>query len=275
MSTKTLRRSLFSFALTTLLAACSGGGMEAPTPPEALNAEGGWAGTSGGLTSHIYVLDDGTYWQISGNSGEALAITGLVQAHGQSNGGLYTASDARDFTQATPSDMALNGTYVKGASFNGTAGSTPFNTAPFQLSVTQASDPYYHYDTVATQTSVAGQWVVRASEGWDYTLNVAAQGTVEGYARGCLVHGTMTPRLSRKNVFDLKLTFGVAPCADPNGAYQGIVVLEPKKVTIAGAQIIGNQIIGMSVNEGRTKGFVFSAAYNGDHTQGYLVPVSL
>lgn len=72
-----------------------------------------------------------------------------------------------------------------------------------------------------------------------YTLNIGPSGSFTGSTGGCSFSGTTTTRASGKNVFDIALTFGAAPCRQPNHAMSGIALSYPvaggkRQLVIAG-----------------------------------------
>lgn len=276
-----LRHGLLAcLAAPLFLTACGGGGFEAPPSAESQSAEGAWVGTlngsSRGDSAHVLVLENGEFWVAYGVENGTLAITGFVQGTGTSDKGVFSSANARDFASSAPADVQLDGTYVRNSRMVGNlATGVGFVGVPWALTVTDTSgEAVYDYDTKASAADVAGQWVVSASDGLDYSIAISSgAGSLTGYARGCLLNGKLTPRLTHKNVFDLSVTFGAAPCADPGGSYRGVVYLEPKKLSFGTTEDEGFQVIGMSVNSDRTKGFAFSAAYKADRSLGVTVPV--
>ena len=56
------------------------------------------------------------------------------------------------------------------------------------------------------------------------TLTMSAGGAVAGTNLGCTFTGTALPRASGKNVFDVSVTFGAAPCALPGQTATGIAI---------------------------------------------------
>jgi hypothetical protein len=60
--------------------------------------------------------------------------------------------------------------------------------------------------------------------GASVTANIASTGAFTTSSSGCLSTGTLTPRASGKNVFDLSVTFGAAPCVLANQTASGIAV---------------------------------------------------
>lgn len=56
------------------------------------------------------------------------------------------------------------------------------------------------------------------------SMNVASNGTFTANNDGCNFTGTSKPRASGKNVFDVSVTFGAAPCSLPGTKATGIAL---------------------------------------------------
>ena len=58
------------------------------------------------------------------------------------------------------------------------------------------------------------------------TLVVNANGTFSATTSvGCRLSGAFTPRASGKNVYDITVAFGAAPCGLPNGSAAGNAII--------------------------------------------------
>jgi len=230
------------FFLTTVIltALCSGcgGGSSSPTPP---SVEGFWNGTtSTGYTGNIVVLENGETWGFY-NSGNVLY--GALYGTTTTSGNNLTGSGA-DFNLATRvvTQGTYSGTFKEqstialatslGSSFIGVYGTT--------------------YLTPASLTTLAGTFTGQALTGktapQTATVTITTTGQVIIPATfGCATSGTVVPRTSGKNIFDLNVTFTGSTCALGNGG-------TAKGVLYYDAAI--KQILAMGMNTGKTDGFI-------------------
>lgn len=227
---------ILAISLTTLaLVACGGGGGDAPAtavvaPVGTTTAEGVYGGTLTGSTSSQFealFLENGEYWTLYGTSTPAaFGVAGFVQGSGTSNNGSFTSANARDFGFAPAVAGSLSATYntttktISGTVSSAT-GSVTFSGGPIPGSL-------YNYDSAASLASVSGVWSTMSANGETVALNVASNGTFTAAgSSGCSFSGTVTPRASGKNVFNVSLTFGAAPCALPGQSGTGIALAYP------------------------------------------------
>lgn len=229
-------RRVAGLGLTTLvaalMAACGGGGgadtTAAPAVVVANPLVGGWAGTStSGNTVQAIVLEDGRMWAIGGVvSSGVFYVNGLSRTTLQTSGSTLSASDFRSYSFAagTSATGSLTGSFVAGTSLTATAtlvggaGTATINLAP-------APTTSYDYNTTATLAAVAGSWPGSFTNDTG-TLLVAANGTFSATtSAGCRISGAFTPRASGKNVYDVTVAFGAAPCGLPNGSGAGNAII--------------------------------------------------
>ena len=188
------------------------------TPGE---AQGVFEGTaSNGLYFNTLVLDNDQYYTIYGTlAGGTFDVTGLLTGTGQSSNGGFTSADLKDFPAGgIPLLGTMSASYTPGEIFNevvsrgGTAvtfpGMAPVNTR-------------YVYNTPANLADISGAWTMTTMAGIPASLNIAADGTYTATSPECNFSGSMMPRASNKNVFDVTVTFGSAPCVLPNQAASG------------------------------------------------------
>jgi hypothetical protein len=208
----------------------SGGGGSTQTTPPPSTAEGVYGGTLAGSIGSAFealILENGEFWSIYGqDSGSFFNVYGFVQGKGSSaNGTSFTASDVKDFGFVPPLSGNLTATYNSTAkTISGTiatgSGSVTFSGGPIAGSL-------YDYNSAATLSAVTGQWAVGSSLGGTMSVNVTASGAVTTSQGGCTSSGSITPRPSGKNVFNITLTNGPAPCAAPNQTMTGIAIVYP------------------------------------------------
>ena len=214
-------------AVSILLAACGGGG-SSDTPTG--SAEGIYGGALTGSTSSAFqmlVLENDEVWTMYGTqTATEFSVAGFLQGQGQSNNGTYTSSNLRDFGF----NPALSGTAT--ATYNSSSktisGTATFPGAAVGFSGGPISGSLYNYNTAATVSTVAGSWALTSLSGEGITLNVASDGTyMASSSLGCSFTGTLVPRASGKNVFNVSFSFGPSPCALPNQAASGVAVAYP------------------------------------------------
>lgn len=209
------------------LIACGDGSKTAST------AEGAYAGSLTSATSNAFellVLENGEYWLLHGNSsggtigttpGAVLYVDGFLQGTGTANKGVFTSANAADFGSLPPATGSLNAQYVTNSSIQGTI-TVNGNSASF--AGTPIPTTTYNYHTPAKLNDIAGEWGLIDIDGMPTQLAIAANGAFTGNVYDCQFSGTFTPRPSGKNVFDVRWTFGAAPCALAGLSESGIAI---------------------------------------------------
>lgn len=222
-----------TFLASAVLAGCGGGSspsvVVAPLVITA-SAEGVYAGTLTGSKSSAFemlVLENGDFWSLYGTlTASVFNIAGFVQGSGTSDNGKFTSANTKDFGFAPALAGTANATYDPIAktilgTVNATAGTVTFSGAPIPGSL-------YNYSAPASLTTVAGSWSTTSLSGEGVSLTIAPNGAfTANSALGCQFSGTVVPRPSGKNVFNVALTFGAAPCALPGQAGAGIALAYP------------------------------------------------
>lgn len=218
-----------ALASSILVTACGGGGGSSPAPGP--SAEGVYGGALTGSTSNtafnLLVLENGEFWTLYGvQTATVFGVTGFAQGTGTSANGSFSSSNAKDFGYAPALAGSLTATYnataktITGTATAGT-GTVGFSGGPITGSL-------YNYDTAASLTTITGAWTTTSLTGETVALNVAANGTYTAAgSSGCNFSGTVTPRASGKNVFNVSLTFGAAPCALAGQNGTGIAIAYP------------------------------------------------
>jgi len=223
-------------SLVFAVSACGGGGGDAgnpaplPPPPPSASAEGVYGGTSTGGPNpafRLLILETGQYWSLYGSEvAGGLAVAGLLQGNGTSNNGSFTSSNALDFGLPTPVAGTVSANYnpvagTVGGTVTSAGGVVSFNGGPTPGST-------YNYMTAAQLSSVTGEWSVRGLSGESIALTIATNGSfTAASALGCNFTGSVAPRASGKNVFDVAFNFGPAPCILANQPASGIALAYP------------------------------------------------
>ena len=216
-------------AVAAMGAGCGGGGDEASSSVEG-SPEGVYGGALSGASAGAFqmlVLENGEFWALYGTQSPSMFyVNGFIQGNGAWSQGSFSASEVRDFGVYPATVGRLTFTYnTKAGTISGqvSAGgqAATFTGGPIPASL-------YRYDTPATLTEVTGSWTLADLRGEAIALSVATDGKFTGSSTlGCKISGTMLPRSSGKNVFDVSLTFGPAPCQLAQQAGRGIAVLTP------------------------------------------------
>jgi hypothetical protein len=203
----------------------------ATTPTPTPSFQGVYQGTSSnGKTIEALILEDNSWWDIYGVPsapggspvGTSLIVQGVATGTYTDNSGNFTIA-FNDFY--TPGTSAVSGT-GSGTNNGGIIlGTTSEGTVNNTFSLIAAYTTSYNYDTAASISSIAGIWTGGLLDGESATINITANGSFTGSSSlGCSVTGTASPRASGKNVFNVSLTFGAAPCASPNQTVSGIAI---------------------------------------------------
>lgn len=241
-----------STLLCVALAGCGGGGGgSTPSPSSSsLSAQGVYEGTtSSGTDFSLLVLDDGTYYTLGGVRGSnGFVVSDLVEGSGVQGGSSFSSTDVRDFlytgqtlagtlSATIHADSSVAGTLTEGATQLTFTGAPPAGST-------------YDYNTPANLGAVVGNWNVSTLQGASATLTVNGDGSFSGTSAGCSFAGSIAPRSSGKNVFDVSVVFGPSPCALPDGSAKGIALSYP----IAGSGL--TQLLVAAVDPSRSFGTV-------------------
>ncbi|NRR33959.1 hypothetical protein HSX11_27640 [Oxalobacteraceae bacterium] len=192
--------------------------------PVTSSAQGAYQGTlSNGIEHFTLVLENDQFYTVYGSTGGgAFGVTGFLQGNGKSNNGNFSATDVKD---ATSTGQLLSGSlsasYTAGSSLNGTL-TEGTNSATFTGATLPSA--VYNYNTAASLNDISGSWNLTSLRGNASTFNIAASGAFTATSGACIFTGTFKPRSSGKNVFDVAITFGAAPCTLPGQTLNGIAV---------------------------------------------------
>jgi hypothetical protein len=232
-------------ASIALIAGCGGGGEAETTPTtSSATAEGVYGGNLTGSSSpnfQLLVLENSEFWSIYGTqTTTSFVVRGFLQGPGVSSSGSYASLTARDYG-FTP---AIGG--VVNASYNASAGTISGTFSSLSLgNVGFSGGPIagslYNYNTPALISAVAGSWALGSLSGETISLTISASGAITARTNlGCSFSGSMIPRPSGKNVFNVTLSFGASPCAFPGLSATGIAITYPlsngrRQLIVAGA----------------------------------------
>lgn len=153
-------------------------------------------------------------------------VAGFVQGSGGSSNGNFTSSTTKDFGFSPAVAATTNASYNATAkTISGTVSANSqtvaFNGGPIAASL-------YDYNAAASLTTVSGSWTTTSLTGETIALSIATTGAFTATSSvGCRFSGTVAPRASGKNVFNVSLTFGTAPCALAGQTATGIATAYP------------------------------------------------
>lgn len=217
-------------ACSAALVACGGGGSSSSSTSSVSTpgqAQGVYTGSFASTTFNpgkfsTLILDNDEYWTLYGREGTSgeLLVYGLIQGQGSANSGSFSSSDLKDyFYDGTTAAGTLNASYQAGATFNGTV-SQSGRSVSFSGVAPAAGSSTYNYNAAAMLSSISGAWAGTNMSGVSSNYTIASNGTFAGTNQyGCGFSGTVTPRPSGKNVFDVSLTNNTSPAC---GAASGL-----------------------------------------------------
>ncbi len=236
--------------LCALVAACGGSSDDdtpAPPPAPAPSPEGFWVGNaSTGTRVSLAILDDGKTWGLYESGGY---IVGALAGE-TSHSGNQLSGSGQDFN--------LPSRTVSAGSYSGTFSAK--NRVDVRLSngSTFAGSYDARYDQPASLAAIAGTYsgysVTGTTAPQAVTINVSSTGQITApSSEGCGGSGSVRPRASGKNIYDVTITFQGSLCALGNGTtVRGIAVYDTAK----------RGLWAVALNNAKTDGFIYSAAKN-------------
>ncbi len=211
-------------ATLALLTACGGGGgTTAPSasstaPASTIDPQGFWVGqASTGYTVSTAILENGEAWGVY-SSGSTIygGLYGTAAVNGSS-----ISIQGTDFNFLSNSSTAgnLTGTVVPKSSMSLTG-----NTVSVPLTYLTA------YDAPATAAAISGTWTFTGRSG-SYSL-IPGSITIDSAGRfvlnqtNCVTSGSVIPRASGKNIYNITLSASGVGCAAGQTTMAGIVYLD-------------------------------------------------
>jgi hypothetical protein len=254
-------RIFTSVCLVSLLSACGGGGgggSNTTTPTSSGTAEGFYVGTtSTGYGVAALILENAETW---GFYYSGPTTSGVFNGTSNGTGSTFSASGT-DFNFITRSATSgtLSGTVATASSIN--ASSSNGGT----VSLTYESS----YTTAASLSAIAGNYtgwgVSKSTPSQSVTFTVNSAGAISGSVSNCSVSGSITPRASGKNVYNVSTTFSGSGCALGSGVTTtGVATL----VSLNGI----NRLIAMTLNSGKTDGYIVNGYTAGTPSGVATVP---
>ncbi len=191
--------------------------------------EGAYHGVLTATTSsafRLFVLGNGQVWAMYGRPmATGLEVAGFVHGQGDFVDGRFTVSNGIDFGTTPPAPFALQGTYKPGMNVQGTADSGGYQV---RFTGNAMLAQVYDYDAAAQLAHLLGGWKMTAFGNTDIDVQIDAKGHFEAKVPegGCAFSGELSPHASGKNVFDVRLKFGAAPCTAAGQSAQGLAVVQ-------------------------------------------------
>ena len=119
----------------------------------------------------------------------------------------------------------MTASYTAANTWNGSA---IFPGAAVSFTTQKVLDSDYNFDAPAQLTAVAGTWSGTILDGTATTVSITSAGAISGNSAGCLFTGTVAPRATGKNVFNVSITFANSQsCNNPGGSAAGIGITYP------------------------------------------------
>lgn len=196
-------------------------------------AEGFWFGSAPPYDFSAVVLENGEMWGFYVASGLVHGALFAPQINGTSTTFSGTGFDY-NFAANARTAVTLSGNYVARSSIDGQA-VLPSRTVAFS-GFFDAS-----YDVPARLADAVGNWTVRAvtSTGIvESIVNIDAAGRVSSTNAFCSGFGSVAPRASGKNVFDLTLSFSGLDCQFHGMTVRGIAVVESTAQSFVAAALL-------------------------------------
>jgi hypothetical protein len=233
----------------------SGGGSTGGGAGNIAIAEGAWSGTNSlGNAFDMLVLEDGSLYSLYGSvTASGFSAAGFNVGAGSVSGNTLTGNLTQYDFGGHRVTGTLSANVVTGVSINGSATPSGGGTATtFTSTPLPASYPGYIYNTPAVISDIANGWNGNFLDGSFASFSIdPVTGALSGTNLGCSFTGTVAPRPSGKNVFNVSIHFGGSPCTAPNQDASGIAISY-----LTGGR---RQLIAAAENSAKTMGSMFFA----------------
>lgn len=177
--------------------------------------------TSDGYGIQVLILENNeAYGMVT--SGNILA--GMVYASGSASGGNYVSNLARsyDFFSGQTLSGSLRASYTPNSAISGTFSS---GSRSVGFSGAYVAPSVFNYQSPASLSSIAGSWSGFFSDGRSGVTTITSSGSFAAVTSGgCTMSGTIAPRPSGKNVFNVSVTFGPSPCLLARATVTGVAL---------------------------------------------------
>lgn len=237
------RNSWLVALAVSVLSACGGGG-GASSSASTQSAEGLWQGTtSDGFNITAAVLENGEIWALaSSSSGVVGFINGASIVSGASITGSETSYNLLSHTP--PASQSFTGTINTKSTLSLTTSNGSFNSA-YISRYDQTPVP------VATLAGTYSGWLASVSGSYSPSsvVTISAAGAISSPGAPCSATGSITPRASGKNVYNVTIGFTGASCSAASMTLTGVAAYD----NAAGTLVV------LALNGTKTDGLVYSA----------------
>lgn len=178
---------------------------------------------------NLLILENNEFWALYGyETASEFLVTGFVQGQGKLSNGTFTSTNGKDYFAGLGYNGMITARFNdKTKAIDGTMSSSGgvevgFSGAPI-------IDPQYDYLKPASIASVAGAWTTHnLSTAETIRIDIANGGGITATtSNGCRFTGSLAPRFTGKNVFDVTIRFGSSPCLLPNQRATGFAIVYP------------------------------------------------
>ncbi len=235
-------------------------GIEFTPMPVASSAAGLWEGnTANGRTLAGVVLENGTFWLLYSKPNEPNAVVGLLAGKGAVSGNQFSSSSGYDYnldgrTGIVDTSLTAN---LNTSGNNGAGGAKTLNGTIGSVGADSNQSFNASLNTNFTQapplSSVAGTFLgigFQRNHSDLQTLRIAPDGVISSNAfSGCRISGSISTK-NQVSAYNFSLTFGAAPCRNPNTTVTGIGYYDSDT----------RQFYSIAINGRRDDGFVFAGA---------------
>lgn len=233
-------KTVLAIALAGLVAGCGGGGGSSNNTANQ-DPQGLWNGTSTtGYELGTVVLETGEYYGMFWKNGVAYgADHGTATVSGSSFSG-----NLQEFYIPTNQVISgnISGTFVPKSTMTVTTSYNNANTSTSKLTYNAS------YDTPASLAQITGTYTGNYYTDTSVNVSISSNGVVSGISGGCNIGGTVAPRATGKNVYNVNLVFSGTGCAPGQGQSNGVGIL--------------------SVVNGST--YLYTAGLNSSQTNGFF-----
>lgn len=263
-------RISIGLAFAVVITGCGGGGAgkadtvppSTVTPP-ASNIDGLYLGAfSDGRVHETVILENGQIYLIYGNrTNNVLQEQGLIEGPGSLKSGSFVSAETRDFAnsvvirnlpafQDVVTDKVFSASISASSNTNGGLNGNISETgttiqgevlgqpSTVTFSGVRPNRSIYDYDKPASLSDVVGSW------GRLEILDITADGKINFSSRQCAAQGTIKPRPTGKNIFDIEWSFVAIPACPFYGqtikSIGFLRSLEPSSLPVGGQLIIVN-----------------------------------
>ena len=253
--------TLLALTSSITLSACGSGSGNSTTPPQN-QAQGYWQGKSAsGYDISAVVLENGEYYSMYSKDGTTYGANyGVIsESSNNFNGSLddiYIPGEQNLTHKGT-----ISGTFIPKSMLQGITVYSDNTVGSFTTSYNAA------YDTPATMTAIAGNYIGPYRMGETAAVNIDLLGNVNGTTTApgaslpkCIITGTVVPRASGKNVYDLTLRWNHNPeLPQPSCCLGGVCATN---TPTTGYAILGmknpNTIHTAWINAAKSSGFIWT-----------------